>query len=93
MLTQKKQKFMVFNCSGRIYRPPADFCFKCGPSVLEIASEYVYLGFKLKPSGSFTSCVEELNLKATKAWFSISNTIFQHKKLPVTKAFRIFDAF
>ena len=45
----------------------------------------------LRPSGSFTAASEELCAKATKSWFSISNIIYRDKRIPVTRAFQLFD--
>ena len=59
---------------------------------LDVCDQYTYLGIQLKPSGTFTFAVNELYTKASKAWFAIRNTIYQNKKLPVSKAFKIFDS-
>ena len=36
--------------------------------------------------------VEELNIKATKAWFSISKVLYKHKRLDVQRSLQIFDS-
>ena len=59
---------------------------------LEITDEYQYLGIKLKPSGSFTLAVQELNVKASKAWFGISNIVFKNKRMQVDRIFSLFDS-
>ena len=66
--------------------------FYVGGAPLEIADEYQYLGIKLKPSGTFKFAVNELFDKASRAWFSISNVLYQHKKLAVRKALQLFDS-
>ena len=66
--------------------------FNCGPHQLEVCDQYTYLGILLKPSSTFSFAVDEQYAKASRAWFSISNIIYQNKKLPVKKAFRIFDS-
>lgn len=59
---------------------------------VEITDEYKYLGLKLRPSGSMQSAVQELNEKASRAWFGISNVIYRNKRLEVKKALNIFDS-
>ena len=83
---------MIFNRSGRVLPNEAAGNFTCGASTLEVTNEYTYLGIKIKPSGTFTGAIHELYTKASRAWFSFSNVIFQHKKLPINKAFRIFHS-
>ena len=83
---------MVFNLRGQTLNDHPDHIFKCGDKILEIASEYTYLGLKLKPSGAFTMAIDELYKKASRAWFAISNIVYQHKKLPTNKALQIFDS-
>ena len=61
--------------------------FHCGPHKLEICDQYTYLGIVVKPSGSFTFATNELYNKASRAWFSLSNIIYQNKKLPIAKAY------
>ena len=36
--------------------------------------------------------IEELYKKASRAWFSISNIVYHHKKLPVRRAFQMIDS-
>ena len=83
---------MVFNLRGLTLDDHPDHIFVCGCKRLDVASEYTYLGLKLKPSGSFTMAIEELYKKASRAWFAISNIVYQHKKLPVRRAFQMFDS-
>ena len=83
---------MVFNPRGLTLKDHPDHIFVCGHNKLEVASEYTYLGLKLKPSGVFTMATEELYKKASRAWFAISNIVYQHKKLPISRAFQIFES-
>ena len=83
---------MIFNKSGKVLNENPDHIFFCGDTRLEVVGQYTYLGIIVKPSGSFNSAVDELQTKSSKAWFSISNFIYQNKKMSVNKAFRIFDA-
>ena len=57
-----------------------------------MADEYVYLGMVFKPSGSMTFAVQELHSKASKAWHSISNILYENKKMPVDRSLRLFDS-
>ena len=59
---------------------------------LEIMNEYQYLGIKLRPSGSFSLAVQELNDKASRAWFGISNIVFKNKRMQVDRIFNLFDS-
>ena len=76
---------MIFNRRGLVLDKKYAFHLK-GKS-LEITNEYQYLGLKLKPSGSFSLAVQELNDKATRAWFGISNMIFKNKRMEVDRIF------
>ena len=91
-VNEKKTKVLIFNPRGITFKSSPELSFMCGSRVLDICGEYTYLGIKLKPSGSFSFAVEELYSKASKAWLTVSNTIYQNKKMPVSKAFKIFDA-
>ena len=75
----KKTKIMIMNKRGlkleRLHR------FHLNGDNLEIVDQYQYLGVKLKPSGSFGLAVQELNDKASRAWFGVSKIIFQNKRM------------
>ena len=85
----KKTKILVFNPRGIKIKNDN---FSVGGSPLEIVDEYQYLGIKFKPSGQFKFAANELFDKANKAWFAISNVLYQHKKLAVRKALQLFDS-
>ena len=91
-VNEKKTKVLIFNPRGVNLKNMPGYNFMCGANQLEVCDQYTYLGITLKSSGTFTLAVDELYSKASKAWFSISNIIYQNKKLPVSKAFRIFDS-
>ena len=59
---------------------------------IEVAESYQYLGVKLRPSGSFTEASLELCAKARRAWFSLSKIIYKDKRIPVNRAFQLFDS-
>ena len=52
---------------------------------------YTYLGFVFKPSGSVGAGVQELLSKANRAYYSISNILYQNKKMKVDTAMELFD--
>ena len=86
----KKTKIMVMNKSGR--KLDKSFEFKLNGVALEITDQYQYLGLKLRPSGSMNLAVQELNDKASRAWYSISNIVFKNKRMEIDKIFGIFDS-
>ena len=88
-LNTKKTKVMIFNARGLRL---TNFVFSVAGSPLEVVDNYQYLGLKLKPSGSMQFATSELLDKATRAWFAISNVLYQHKKLAVKKALQLFDS-
>ena len=90
-INTKKTKVMIFNKGGKVLNENPEHVFYCGDTRLEVVGQYTYLGIIVKPSGSFNSAVDELHTKSTKAWFSISNFIYQNKKMAVNKSLSIFD--
>ena len=80
---------MVFNARGLKLN---ENVFTVGGSSLEVVDNYQYLGIKLKASGSLQFATSELFSKASRAWFAISNVLYQHKKLAVKKALQLFDS-
>ena len=88
-MNTKKTKVMIFNGGGKKCK---EFSFSAGGSKIDIVDSYQYLGIKFKPSGSMKLATDELFTKASRAWFAISNVLYQHKKLDVKKAFQLFDS-
>ena len=88
-INTKKTKVMIFNTGGRICK---NWVFSAGGSQIDVVDNYQYLGLKLKSSGSMQLATDELFTKANRAWFSISNVLYQHKKLAVHKALQLFDS-
>jgi hypothetical protein len=89
-INEKKTKIMIFNKSGKTLKNKHNFWL--GGKPLEVTDQYQYLGLKLRPSGALNFSVDELNLKANKAWFSISKILYKHKRMEVDKSLRIFDS-
>ena len=81
---------MVFNKRG--LKLDKSYSFYLGDMKLEIVDQYQYLGIKLRPSGSMTYAVQELNTKASRAWFSINRVLYKHKRMEVKKSLQIFDS-
>ena len=81
---------MIFNKSGKCI--PDEHIFIFNGKKVEITDQYQYLGVKLRPSGSMDSAVQELNDKATRAWYGISNIIYRHKRMEINKALNLFDS-
>ena len=88
-LNTKKTKVMIFNCRGLKL---TNYIFWVDGSPLVMADSYQYLGIKFRPSGSMQLATDELFTKANRAWFAISNVLYQHKKLGVRKALQLFDS-
>ena len=88
-LNTKKTKILVFNKSGKVLK---GYKFALDGAQLEVVDHYQYLGIKLRPSGSLTFAAEELCAKARKAWYSISNIVYKDKRMPVRRAFHLFDS-
>ena len=88
-MNTKKTKVLIFNSRGIKLTDNSFFVNGCP---LEVVDNYQYLGIKLKPSGSFQFAVGELFDKANKAWFAISNVLYQHKKMAVKRALQLFDS-
>ena len=86
----KKTKIMIFNKRGLSLK--GKYNFFLGGEALEVTDQYQYLGLKIRPSGAMGLAVEELNTKATKAWFSISKILYKHKRLEVRRSLQIFDS-
>ena len=87
-----KTKVMVLNVRGLGPDAYRHMKFYAEDKEILITNEYLYLGMMFKPSGSFTCAIQELHSKANKAWFSISNILYENKKMPVNRALGLFDS-
>ena len=81
---------MIFNRKG--LKVENKYSFTLSGKKLEITDQYQYLGIKLKQSGSFTLAIQELNDKATRAWYGISNIIVRNKRMQVDRILSLFDS-
>ena len=82
---------MIFNSRGLLLDNHPDHIFEVNGKRMKVVKEYTYLGFKLTPSCCGSHCANELYEKSRRSWFSISNLIYRHKRLPTDRAFQIFD--
>ena len=83
---------MIFNGRGLKLDTVPEHQFHIGANHIEVVDTYQYLGLNLKPSGSMHHGVSELFDKSSRAWFAISNVLYKYKRLPVTRAFQLFDS-
>ena len=83
---------MIFNGRGIKLDTAPEHQFYIGTNHIEVVDSYQYLGINLKPSGSMQYAVSELYDKASRAWFAISNVLYKYKRLPVSRAFQLFDS-
>ena len=81
---------MIFNKRGLTL--DKIFNFNINGQKVEVTDEYKYLGLKMRPSGSMQMAVQELNEKASRAWYGISHVIYKNKRLEVRRALDIFDS-
>ena len=80
---------MIFTKSGKVL---TGYKFILAGQQLDITDCYQYLGVKIRPSGSFSFAADELCAKARRAWFGISNIVYKDKRMPVKRAFQLFDS-
>ena len=90
-VNETKTKVVIFNNRGVSLKGNPENVFLLGGAILDVVNEYQYLGLKLKSSGSFSFASNELYTKASRAYFSISNVLYTHKKWPVKRALSMFD--
>ena len=68
-LNVDKTKVMIFNKNGRHIRKP----FMFGNNKIPTTRQYKYLGFLITPSGEITSGLNDLKVRAMKAFIKIKN--------------------
>ena len=90
-VNETKTKVVIFNNRGVSLKDNPENTFLLGGARLAVVDEYQYLGLKLKASGSFSYASNELYTKASRAYFSISNVLYTHKKWPIKRALSMFD--
>ena len=90
-VNKNKTKVLIFNSRGLSLNNTPEHIFYLDGCIVQVVNEYQYLGLKLKSSGTFSFAADELHTKASRAYFSISNLLYQHKKWPVKRAINMFD--
>ena len=84
-----KSKIMVFSKSGRV--PKDKFKYKLGGDEIEYVNNYKYLGVNFANTGKFSVTEKNLGLKASRALFSIKQSIFD-KDLKPSAILSIFES-
>ena len=87
----KKTKVMVFNKRGLGPRHFSQLKFYAGGLQLEIAQQYTYLGVVFIPSGAIYEATNTLATKCSRAWFSLSNFLYENKRMSVEKYQKLID--
>jgi hypothetical protein len=87
----KKTKVLVFNPSGWGPSKFQHINFFINNVIVEKCDSYTYLGFVFKPSGSVAAGMKELVTKSNRAYYSISNLLYENKKMKVDNALSLFD--
>ena len=88
----KKTKIMVFNKRGLGPKYFSHLQFLGDGKALEIAEQYLYLGAVFIPSGAVYAAVDNLSAKCSRAWFSLSNFLYENKRMPVEKCMKLVDS-
>lgn len=83
-VNESKSQVMIFNARGLTLGGE----FKYGGRLLEVVSDYVYLGINFKPSGVFTSACYRLMDSARRAMFKIRSFCYG---APISVALSLFD--
>ena len=80
---------MIFSKNGRACND--QFKFSIGQNHLECVYKYKYLGVDISANGKFLTAEKNLSLKASRALFSIKESIFDNKVKP-SAVLRTFDS-
>jgi hypothetical protein len=88
----KKTQCMVMNKRGLKSKAFPNIKFTANGQPLVLADQYTYLGLVFVPSGASSVALEELQSRASRAYFSISNVLFCNKKMSIQQALRLVDS-
>ena len=88
----KKTKVMIFNKRGLGPRHFSQNKFLAAGLQLEIVEQYTYLGVVFIPSGAVYEATDTLATKCSRAWFSLSNFLYENKRLSVDKYQKLIDS-
>ena len=84
-----KSKVVIFSKNGRVSKDR--FMFSVGQTCLECVDQYKYLGVHVAANGRFLVAEKMLSLKASRALFSIKQSIFDSTIKP-SAVMHIFDS-
>lgn len=87
-INTSKSKIMV--ASSKKFIPAKKF--KIDGCELDFVPKYKHLGLLFTYNGQFNSGQEHLTDRATKAWFSVRNGLFNHKVWPVNIYLKAFES-
>ena len=82
---------MVFNKRGLGPKYFKKLSFFAGGLPVEIAEQYTYLGLVFIPSGAVYKAVDTLSTKCSRAWFSLSNFLYENKRMSAEKFLKLVD--
>ena len=88
----KKTKVMVFNKRGLGPRKFSQLNLFVNDVKLEIAEQYTYLGVVFIPSGAVYEATSTLATKCSRAWFSLSNFLYENKRISVERYQKLIDS-
>ena len=80
---------MVFSKGGRTAKDK--FNFVINNSSVDYVTSYKYLGINISNTGKFASAEKNLSLKASRALFSVKQSVFNNNVKP-SVIFKIFDS-
>ena len=83
-----KTQCMVFNKTGRLLK---NYKFTYRNIPLECVREYKYLGFLVTPSGEIRSGLEDLRVRALKAFAKMKKALGMHFRMNVNNSLHIFN--
>lgn len=89
VINTNKSKVMSFSKSGRMFKDRARFVI--GEEALDYVNQYKYLGVNISNTARFSVAEKNLSLKASRALFSIKQSIFD-KTLKPSAILHIFDS-
>lgn len=84
-----KSKIMLFSKSGRLKKETHPFII--GNKILEYVNQYKYLGVNISSTGKFLVAEKTLSLKASRALFSIKQSVF-HNHIKPSVLMHVFDS-
>ena len=85
-INEDKTKILIFNCNKY-----ADVTVRINGKKLELVKSYNYLGLLFTNSGSFSSAIKELSIKARRAYFAISTVFNENYNMSPRLMMKLFD--